>query len=226
MFIRGNEVPDNVANLVQMMQGEVLKAFDVCLQQLRPTAGDGAGFGGPTPVARNILTRWFGSCSPEKIQTVQLKVRQMRTTLRNVPLVLLWLPDEHYIGSSHRQWSFPPGMMNGNEAEQVRAIGSVGPGSINYAISLTTHWQRLPNYAMGVPYAWTGADKFEVLVHELSHSIIGTVDATSDKGKIAYGGTRCRQLALGWPEHAINNADNWGFFIEEFHEYASMVKYG
>ena len=146
--------------------------------------------------------------------------------LKNAPISLNWMPDADYIGASHRQLLASPGIMVGNEAQKVRAMTSLGPGSISYSISLSRQWLDLPTFSGGMASTWSAGDKFEVLVHELTHSVLGTIDVESKSGKTAYGGKRCRLLAQKNPGKALVNADNWGFFIEEFHELGTMDKYG
>ena len=54
----------------------------------------------------------------------------------------------------------------------------------------------------------TGSDnKMGILTHELSHAIISTDD-------IVYGQLGCRELAKNAPADAINNADNYEYFVE------------
>ena len=54
----------------------------------------------------------------------------------------------------------------------------------------------------------TGSDnKMGILTHELSHAIISTDD-------IVYGRPGCKELAKNSPSDAINNADNFEYFVE------------
>ena len=95
------------------------------------------------------------------------------------------------------------------------------------SLELGTQWFPLPEYSFGGPIAWRGGDKFGCLVHELSHNALDTrdirinrkpkEDGGSDRPEeMVYGGIKCRNLARGRPALAFENADNWGFFIEEF----------
>ncbi|XP_020622811.1 uncharacterized protein LOC110060385, partial [Orbicella faveolata] len=53
-----------------------------------------------------------------------------------------------------------------------------------------------------------GADsKMGILTHELSHAIVSTDD-------IVYGQRACKELAKAAPGRAINNADNFEYFVE------------
>jgi len=68
----------------------------------------------------------------------------------------------------------------------------------------------------------TGADSLAgVLVHELSHNICDTDDVelkapSPNAGEPCYGKTDCKWLAEHVPDDAINNADNYEYYFEEF----------
>ncbi|WP_027284043.1 M35 family metallopeptidase [Rubritepida flocculans] len=49
--------------------------------------------------------------------------------------------------------------------------------------------------------------RFGIVIHEASHAAIGTVDA-------GYGPEAALKLALKTPERALNNADNYEYFVE------------
>lgn len=70
--------------------------------------------------------------------------------------------------------------------------------------------------AQGLGPPGTPADsQFCTLVHELTQLILGTEDV--EKGGITmYGVDNARQLASTSPYDAKDNADNWGYFVEEF----------
>jgi hypothetical protein len=57
--------------------------------------------------------------------------------------------------------------------------------------------------------------KFQSLVHELTHLILGTDDIVFN-GKKTYGTEKSKNLSASRPEDAKKNADNWGYFVEEF----------
>ncbi len=76
----------------------------------------------------------------------------------------------------------------------------------NFRIQLDTAWNKAPLFRpTGVP-----ADSmFQTLVHELTHMLVGTDDHE-------YGVNSCLALAKSSPYKAKDNADNWGYFVEEF----------
>lgn len=215
MFAAHGFPPSEVRSILAIMQQEMLAAFDECLDNLRPR--NEWGFGAATATATTAMRTWFGATTPAALETVRKGVTQLRMVMKNVTIPVNWVPDGDFQGVTHVQAGFMAGMVLGSEEQRVRAMGSVT--STNYSISLSNHWMRMPSYAMGLPSAWTGGDKFECLVHELSHAVLGTVDVASAGGRVAYGGNLCRALATGNSVRALTNADSWGFFVEEFHAF-------
>jgi Lysine-specific metallo-endopeptidase len=72
------------------------------------------------------------------------------------------------------------------------------------------------------------------LLHELSHIVANTNDiaqnhinganiAAAPAGTTCYGRPLSRQLADGWPNLAIENAENYGFFLTDLLAEASLV---
>ena len=101
-----------------------------------------------------------------------------------------------------------------DSAARVNA-GLFGGGGIG-VLNLSPNFTNLPNYAVGPVSAYGGQDRFQTVVHEISHIVLGTADETLADGTTAYSGTSARQLATEDTTKAKNNAENWGLFIEEF----------
>jgi hypothetical protein len=53
-------------------------------------------------------------------------------------------------------------------------------------------------------------------LHELSHLVGNTNDEVYPGGAVAYGATAAKRLAKDYPATAINNAENYGFYISSF----------
>ncbi len=51
-------------------------------------------------------------------------------------------------------------------------------------------------------------DKYETIVHEMTHASARTKD-------LGYGRTTCKDLAKWYPAEAVNNADNYAFFTDK-----------
>ncbi len=50
-------------------------------------------------------------------------------------------------------------------------------------------------------------DKYETIVHEMTHATARTED-------YEYGRTDCKKLAIDNPAKAVNNADNYAYFTD------------
>lgn len=100
-----------------------------------------------------------------------------------------------------------------NSAARVNAglfNGSIG------ILNLSPNFTNLPNYAAGTVATYNGQDRFQTVVHEISHIVLGTTDEKLASGDTAYTGSLARQLATEDAAKAKKNAENWGMFIEEF----------
>jgi hypothetical protein len=75
-----------------------------------------------------------------------------------------------------------------------------------FTVNLDMGFSRLSTYRRVKDQA--SDTKFQSLIHELSHLILGTDDH-------AYGPISCRALALGNSAQAKTNADSWGYFVED-----------
>jgi hypothetical protein len=104
--------------------------------------------------------------------------------------------------------------LNGNGWDDYRNLGKAhGP---TFQMHFNLNFPNLKTYANPTPATCAGQSQFETLVHELSHLVLNTNDETLSSGVTAYGGSNARTLAAQSPDKAKNNAENWGFFIEDF----------
>jgi hypothetical protein len=88
-------------------------------------------------------------------------------------------------------------------------------GKQGFTMHLNEGFNSLPIYCVPDPQTASGQSKFETIVHELSHLILGTDDEVH-AGQTAYGADAARDLAKASPHKAKNNAENWGLFVESF----------
>jgi hypothetical protein len=76
----------------------------------------------------------------------------------------------------------------------------------NFLIQLDTKWNDAPLFRTGNQPA---DSMFQTLVHEVTHLLLDTDDNE-------YGVNSCLTLARESSYKAKGNADNWGYFVEEF----------
>ena len=97
------------------------------------------------------------------------------------------------------------------------AVTKAGANAENFSkLMIGPNFANLPPYATETLDKFNGQDQFETVVHELSHVILGTKDVKFDDGDTAYTADFARQLTGLSPQDGQINAENWGFFIEEF----------
>lgn len=63
--------------------------------------------------------------------------------------------------------------------------------------------------------------RINTIFHEITHRVLQTVDAP--KGK-CYGYNNVRNLALTNPAQALQNADNWGYFLADYYKNCNAFK--
>jgi len=63
-----------------------------------------------------------------------------------------------------------------------------------------------------------------MIIHELSHKILGTDDQLID-GSVVYGGQACKDLAARDPDQAVTVADSWAMFYMSFGCYSDQDEY-
>lgn len=191
----------NEKEAVKSFQSEILSTLQLC----RDSVAGGR--------ANTQLTRWFGDNSANFSRSVKEKTAKMRSHLLN----------------THIKCVSGKGLAVDNNAQANHfSVGFTGVNSLlanDYANSKTDEFSKVtigPNFKNLDKYASTALtvfgdqDQFETLVHELSHVVLGTNDEVNDSGVTAYGATNARNLATADASKAKTNAENWGFFVEEF----------
>lgn len=174
----------------------VMNALTTCVSRIR------------SGQANNALFRWFGDNSPVWRQDALRRVDKMRSVLnlQNITLGFEWLGMR---GAGTNAAAFPNSVPNINPNSLVNT-------SQGMQINLDEGFNRLPNY-LGLTATHivdTGGyhqSKLNTVVHELSHAVLGTLDAPAGA---CYGAQNARQLASVNSAAAKLNAENWGIFVE------------
>lgn len=162
--------------------------------------------------ATAAMTRWFGDSSPAFRKTLAKDLNQLRANL-NIRTITVGYEElsARDSGTNAGAWNdFTKRLNLGTNLSQIPTGRS--------AIELDMGFRSLPLY---MPLDGTrlidatgyNQSKFETLIHELSHLLLGTKDEDWN-GKDAYGAKRASRLAANNPAKAKNNAENWGIFIE------------
>jgi len=177
--------------------------------------------------ARAYYERWFGTYSATRYATVKGVLKTMHDILCSSE-VCLHLRTTDMIGKADDT----PGA----------GQGAVIPATImtpngGYALSTLFAW-AIPKGADGKPHVFlcdvfyatngkgphdsmkTGEDWSDniggVMLHEMSHALCGTKDNIyPGTGNACYGRQLCSDLALNYPDLAVDNADNFEIYCED-----------
>ncbi len=188
---------------------EIVKGFEKELLAVLQKCRDGVAAGR----AGTALDRWFGDHADAFAKEVKVKVAKLRS----------------HLNSTNIKCELGKGLSADNNAQANHfTAGFIGVSSLLAVTNAKTQADQFakvmvgPNFKSLAKYATTSLgtfatqDQFETLAHELSHVVFGTKDVANADGGTAYGGDRARRLVTEDVAKAKNNAENWGFFIEEF----------
>jgi hypothetical protein len=148
--------------------------------------------------AATEVTRWFGTTSAN---TIKGKVSKLRSfyNCNNITLRFATLQKR----GSNNAAALAPGNGWDDYTNLTKANG------VTFEMYLNSGWEEKDRWSTK-PLATAGSGgQFKTLVHELSHLGLNTNDHKYQAGP-------CITLASSDPVKALDNADNWGFFIEEF----------
>ena len=160
------------------------------------------------------LLLWFGGSDNATKIEIRDKLAKLRTFVMNHNVqcrLRLDRPADENALADH----VTGGIIGGGGASSLARLefarGEFGGLGI---LNLSPNFSNLPEYAIGPVSAFGAQDKFQTVVHELSHIVLGTGDEKLNDGTTAYGGTAARLLATQDAAKARNNAENWGMFVE------------
>jgi len=182
---------------------------------------------------------WFGDNDPEWIALLKFKLNRMAAILEHHPIYVHRVPLSNPASAAYATATPPTDGWQDYTADNNGLDFIARSHNQNFKILLGKRWPDAPMYRlcdqhsipieMGPPmpsyqvkrlyYNCTQNhnSKFQILVHELSHLMQGTLDN-------AYGYHKTMTLAESDSNSAKVNADNWAYFLEEFTGKMSMQK--
>jgi hypothetical protein len=163
--------------------------------------------------ATDALNRWFGDSSTVFSRNVKEKVAKMRSHLLNTNILCQMgvnLAADNNAQANH----FTVGFVGVNSLEAVN-LATTNANTFS-KVMIGPNFVNLVAYAPAPVSTFDEQDQFETLVHELSHVVLGTRDEKLSSGATAYTGRYARDLVTENQGKSVTNAENWGFFIEEF----------
>lgn len=184
-----------------------IDGFDTEITEILQRARDQVHSG----LASAKLTLWFGGADAQTRNEIRDKLAKLRSFVLHHTVRCAYRLDrpagENALAEGVKGGLLGKNVIALNSAQRV--LGSEKDWGAIGTLNLSPNFANLPNYANGAVSAFGGQDRFETVVHELSHIVLGT-------GDDAYGGTAARALATTDAAKARNNAENWGLFVEDF----------
>lgn len=144
------------------------------------------------------LGRWFGTTPAA---TVKTKVGKLRSFF-NLNSINLHFADLGDRGTDTAAAYAPSGGW-----DDYTNVTKANRNS--FEMYLNSAWEQKPTWSTKPLITAGSGGQFKTLVHELSHLGLNTNDHV-------YTAQQAVLLAQNNADNALDNADNWGFFVEEF----------
>ena len=166
--------------------------------------------------ANAACMRWFGDSSDNFRKDLAVKIRKMRSNI-NVRTINVSMS-----GIVQRSKYENAAAWN-DRASHLRfedSFSHVGThGGVTSEIYVNEAYAQLPTQLarLGdgtIDATFWNQGKYETLVHELSHLLLGTRDEKLSKRTVAYGAQNAESLARKDPSKAKTNAENFAIYIE------------
>ncbi len=200
-------LPFAIKAQIQAYETEILAALNTARNQ---TAGGHAAV---------QLDRWFGNHTHATQLAVRDGLSKIRSYTKNQNITCqigVARPANENALAQH--FKGIGGIKSGHTHNSLAVIdaGAAQMGGSLGILNISPNFANLPPYIVDGFAVCMGQSQFETVVHELSHIVIGTRDEVDALNVTAYGGANARALAAQSPALALTNAENWGFFVEEF----------
>jgi len=150
---------------------------------------------------------WFGDVSPAWIAYLKSTLMRMAALIKINTIDVGYIIEYAHYSSRFATAYVPSSGWQNYTADQRNFFGNYArrPVDQGFHIGLGRFWHGAPVYRT----YYRNESKFMIIAHELSHLLVDTVD-------IANGYKNSKLLASMHPLHAKSNANNWGYFLEEF----------
>jgi cell fate (sporulation/competence/biofilm development) regulator YlbF (YheA/YmcA/DUF963 family) len=167
--------------------------------------------------ANAAILRWFGTNDNEKIKDILAKSQKMRSyfNLLSIDIGFRSLAQR----TKNENAAAIDNIVNTLNPHNLARDAPVAAGEQLFPVMINEGFAKLKKFLPKladetVSTADPGQSQLNTILHELSHLIIKTVDEKLTSGAIAYSASNARALAIESTTKALNNAENWGIFIE------------
>jgi hypothetical protein len=166
--------------------------------------------------ANGACSRWFGDSSDNFRKDLASRISKMRSNINvrviNVTMESLVSRNQYENASA---WNDKGSHLRFEDS--YAHVGSAG--GVKSEVYVNEAFAKLPTNLVtlangSVDSTFWNQSKYETLIHELSHLILGTRDEKLSKKTVAYGAQNAEALAQKDPTKAKTNAENFAIFIE------------
>jgi hypothetical protein len=166
--------------------------------------------------ANGACSRWFGDSSDNFRKDLASRISKMRSNINvrviNVTMESLVSRNQYENASA---WNDKGSHLRFEDS--YAHVGSAG--GVKSEVYVNEAFAKLPTNLVtlangSVDASFWNQSKYETLIHELSHLILGTRDEKLSKKTVAYGAQNAEALAQKDPTKAKTNAENFAIFIE------------
>ena len=189
-------------NLINQFSGKVLKALEDTASRVDGGSADAA------------CQKWFGDNSAAFKKDLAQTLRKFRSVI-NVKTIRVSFQALSTRSAGENAAAWNDNSRHLNLGDSFSHVGS--HGGVTSEIYLNEAFSGLPSYLVlagnTIDDTFWNQSKFETIVHEASHLILGTADEKY-RNREAYGAKRAARLARHRVSRAKNNAENWAIFIE------------
>lgn len=191
-------------SMINKFSGQFLQALDVAATRTDQGSADAA------------CTRWFGDNTAAFKKDTAKKLRKMKSVV-NLKTIRI-----SFQSIAARERGENAAAWNDQTAHFGLGTGDFSHVRAHHGITsevyLNEGFRQLPDFlgTLGggtIDDTFWNQSKFETIIHEMSHLILGTIDAVH-AGTTAYGAQRAATLAAGDAAKAKRNAENWAIFVE------------
>jgi hypothetical protein len=166
--------------------------------------------------ANGACSRWFGDSSDNFRKDLASRIRKMRSNI-NVRVIKVSMEALVTRNRYENASAWNDGSSHLRFEDSYSHIGTAG--GIKSEIYVNEAYASLPQKLVllgdgSVDSSFWNQSRYETLIHELSHLILGTKDEKLSKKTVAYGAQNAEALARKDPSKAKTNAENFAIFIE------------
>jgi len=178
------------------------------------------------------MKKWFGVNYPGQVNSVTSAMRKMQDKIQDPETFITFVNMENQRKIACRQYAIKlnrPDLPDAPVYEKVIRF-------YDYSITIDSRtcsgcvWSGAADCGIGIRLYVANLCKLSItectsmIIHELSHKILGTDDQLID-GSSIYGAEECKALAASDPDQAVTIADNWAMFYMSFGRHPDQEEY-